>query len=92
VKENQNIKLEPLIRDILLKSWDPIGIGDDDDAQDEYAHYVIDIIVLLYSSKCRCEIFDFLWHLETVHMGLKGNKEKTIKVAREISNLMPKAY
>lgn len=39
------------IRKILLKDWDPIGIGDCIEAEDEYDNYIPEIYNLVVSDK-----------------------------------------
>lgn len=62
-----------VIRQALLREWDPIGVGDIPEAQGEYDHYVATIYKMLISRKPRNEVFDYLWWLETDHMGLVGD-------------------
>ncbi len=70
-------KYKSKIQEILIQRWDPIGIGDDDAAQDEYDSYIEPLCQLLLSQQSKQEIFEFLWFIETTHMGLKGNYHHT---------------
>jgi len=72
------------IRRALLQEWDPIGIGAIAEAQDEYDSYVPSIYKMLISQKPRHEIFDYLWWLETEHMGLTGDRQATEKFAERL--------
>ena len=72
------------IRQALLQEWDPIGIGTITEAQDEYDSYVPSIYKMLISQKPRHEIFDYLWQLETDHMGLVGDRQATEKFAERL--------
>ena len=76
-----------LIREALLKEWDPIGIADVPDAQDEYDGYVASIHKLLIQQRPTTEVFDYLWWLETEHMGLKGDRQATWRFAERLIRL-----
>jgi nitrate reductase alpha subunit len=69
------------IRQALLKEWDPIGVSDIPEAQDEYDSYVSAIYKMLISERPQHEIFDYLWWLETEHMGLIGDRQATERFA-----------
>ncbi len=75
------------IRRILLKDWDPIGIKDIAEAQDEYDTYVPAISQMITSHKSVHEIFEYLWWIETEHMGLIGNKQITKFIAAKLQSL-----
>lgn len=72
------------IQKILLKEWDPIGIQDIPEAQDEYDSYISSIYKLIKSSKTESELFEYLWWIETEHMGLSGNKTHTKAIAQKL--------
>lgn len=76
------------IREILLKEWDPIGVGHFPEAQDEYDGYVWQVYRLLSHRASDREIFDHLWWLETSHMGLCGDRQRTQKIAERLANLI----
>jgi hypothetical protein len=75
------------IQKILLKEWDPIGIQDIPEAQDEYDSYVSDIYKLIQSKRTESEVFDYLWEIETEHMGLSGDKKHTQTIAHKLFKL-----
>lgn len=82
------------IKQALLKEWDPIGVSEFPEAQDEYDAYVSAIHRLLISRKPKHEIFDYLWWLETEHMGLTGDRQATdhfaerlMRIPKEIGDL-----
>ena len=70
-------KFHEAIRTALLADWDPIGIADVPEAQDEYDGYVGGIYKLLIRPCTVAELFEHLWHMETEHMGLSGNRQQT---------------
>ncbi len=75
------------IRRVLLKEWDPIGVCEIKEAQDEYDSYVGAIYKILITRKSKNEIFDHLWSLETEHMGLTGNRQATEHFAERLAKL-----
>ena len=77
-----------LIHEILLKEWDPIGIGHVPAAKDEYDSYVSEVHRLLSRRVAQHEIFDYLWWAETKHMGLCGNRQRTEQVAAKLAKLV----
>lgn len=75
------------IREILMKEWDPIGVSDIPEAQDEYDEYVPHIYSQLIHDRSEQEIFQNLWKIETDHMGLFGNRQQTERVAKLLVEL-----
>jgi len=78
---------QQIIREILLRDWDPIGVAEVREAQDEYDSYVADVYRLLSRRASANELFEFLWWLETQHMGLVGDRQRTTKVATRLREL-----
>ena len=72
------------IREILLRDWDPIGVGAVAQAQDEYDSYIPGIYGRLIHRISEQDLFDHLWQIETEHMGLFGNRGKTQQVAQKL--------
>ena len=72
------------IHDVLIKEWDPIGVGDQPLAQDEYDSYIPGIINLLTIGADRVRLIDHLQQLETVSMGLRGDCERNTLVAKRL--------
>jgi len=75
------------IRQSLLREWDPIGVGAVSEAQDEYDAYVPSIYKILIMHKTPQQIFDYLWRLETEHMGLTGDRQATEKFAERLMRI-----
>ena len=68
------------IHEILMNNWDPIGVQGIAEAQDEYDAYVAGVYSRLIRHVERHELFDYLWAVETEHMGLHGDRQKTEQV------------
>lgn len=67
-KEAKRIMSE--IRQVLLDFWDPIHVGNESSAQDEYDCCIGGVFHLLRSRHTDDEIADYLLHQENEHMGL----------------------
>jgi hypothetical protein len=65
------------IRQILLRDWDPIGVADVAEAQDEYDGYISKIHGMLIRQEPRHKLVEHLWLVETEYMGLFGNRQRT---------------
>lgn len=63
-------QIQANIRDILLHEWDPIGIIDVPEAQDEYDSYVGGLYRLLASGASVDQLVEHLRQIETIRMGL----------------------
>jgi hypothetical protein len=75
------------IRDILLKEWDPIGVKDVPEAQDEYDSYIPGVCKLLINRESSENIFQYLWKIETDNMGLTGNRNHTKSIAKKLAEI-----
>lgn len=75
------------IREILLKEWDPIGVGHLNEAEDEYDAYVTEVYRLVSRRATANQILDYLWWVETEHMALCGDRQRTEKIAERLATL-----
>ena len=76
---------------ILLHAWDPIGVAEIPEAQDEYNMYASQVASILMRGEPREKIIDYLWLIETENMGLPGNQprieaavDRLLELRREI--------
>ena len=84
-KERRSKKIMEDIRQILLHQWDPIGIKDEPNAQDEYDSYVGGVYRLLASHASAEEIAKHLAVIETGQMGLgRGQRQDLLPVAQRL--------
>lgn len=74
----------------LLIEWNPIGIIHLEKDDDEYDSYIPDIQEMLMRKAKFDELFDFLWWVETEHMALPGNRERTKRCAEQLVKLVNK--
>jgi predicted AlkP superfamily pyrophosphatase or phosphodiesterase len=75
------------IREAVMGKWDPIGVASMPEAADEYDSYIPAIYKLLIERKPVAEIFDYLWWLETEHMGLTGDRQATEAFAMRLTEI-----
>ena len=73
--------LKQKIHDLLINEWDPIGVGDEPEAQDEYDCYIPGIIKKLQSSADSFKLTEYLQNIETVNMGLAPTPKRNKSVA-----------
>ncbi len=75
------------IKQILLQEWDPIGVKDIPEAQDEYDSYIGGVYSRLIRQVSERELFDYLWEVETVTMGLPGNPSHAEAIVEKLMAL-----
>jgi hypothetical protein len=79
--------LHKKIKNILLYDWDPIGVNEFPEANDEYDSYVSSIYKFIIMQKPVNEIYDYLVWLEGEHMGLIVDKQRAHHISKLIYNL-----
>lgn len=76
--EDQTVDIEKAhaeIREVLLHSWDPIGICDLPEAKDEYDAYADVVLSMLINENATAEdIANYLFKIATEHMVLSGRE------------------
>ena len=72
------------IRNILMKYWDPIGVEDEPEAQDEYDDYIPVIWKLLISRESARVIAATLQAIEIEQMGLPANQPRALSAAEKL--------
>jgi hypothetical protein len=75
------------IRQILLRDWDPIGVGHRRECQDEYDRYVGSVDSLLRVGVPPEVVAKHLALLETEQMGLSGSPAANLAVAKTLCAL-----
>ena len=76
------------IREILMREWDPIGVADVPEAQDEYDQYISQIHAMLIRREPKYKLIDYLLWAETKSMGLYGRRKRTEHVAELLLRLI----
>ena len=75
------------IRQILLNDWDPIGIREVPEAQDEYDSYVGGVYRLLADGASAVEVAAHLARIEGETMGLPSSADRHLPVATKLCGL-----
>ena len=63
-------------------------MGEIPEAQDEYDSYVPGIYSMLIRRARDVELFEYLWEITTEHMGLTGNRQHTMAIAKRLIMLI----
>jgi hypothetical protein len=80
--ESRRIRVE--IRRVLLQCWDPIGIREEPNAQDEYDGYLGGVYELLVGGASDKEIADHLGRIVEERMSLHPQGEATERTVRAL--------
>ena len=75
IEKLQSRSLRAQIRDVLLSTWDPIGINDEPNAQDEYDSYIGPIYDLRVNEASDVALIDYLHWAVYENMGLDASRE-----------------
>jgi hypothetical protein len=80
-------EIQASIRDALMRDWDPIGVSDVPEAQDEYDSYVGAVYRLLASGASVLAIAQHLARVEHDAMGLSTSADQLMNVAAKLRQL-----
>jgi hypothetical protein len=75
---------ERALKQVLLLDWDPIGVAEFPEAQDEYDSYLPSVVALLSSGGNQQQLADHLYWIATVQMGLGGSHQHAQKIAAQL--------
>jgi hypothetical protein len=88
IAKSESRRIRSEIRRVLLTVWDPIGVKDAPNAQDEYDSYVFPVFELVTQAKSDEAIVKYLLEIVNDSMGLGSAKESdmlpTLRALREI--------
>jgi len=80
--------IQESIKQVLWHDWDPIGVNDVPEAQNEYVSYVGGVYRMLASGSSADEIVEYLWKIESHTMGLvAANRERLRPIATRLMEL-----
>ena len=71
-EESRRIRVE--IGRVLLEIWDPIGVRDEPNAQDEYNNYVGHLYELLVSRAPEAKLSEYLYWVAHKQMGFESER------------------
>jgi hypothetical protein len=80
-------RLYETVRIAVHRDWDPIGIAEFCQEMGEYDSYVPCLCELIDNHATERELFDYLWTVETVSMGLSGDRQATERFAKWLCEL-----
>src|SRR5881409_804374 len=87
-KEERAREIQRSIAEVLLRNWDPIGVRDHPQAQDEYDAYVGGVYRLIASGATARQIAEHLVRIETDQLGFQDTDPKMlIPVAEKLMRL-----
>jgi len=87
-KKRRARDIQESIRQVLLHDWDPLGVNDVPEVQDEYDSYVGGVYRMLASGSSADEIVEYLWKIEGETMGLvAANRESLRPIAARLMEL-----
>ncbi|MDO7928918.1 hypothetical protein Q6A51_19200 [Pseudomonas sp. KFB-139] len=72
------------VREAVHKQWDPIGIAAYSDEMGEYDAYISGLCKLVESKAGREMLIEYLWFVETIIMGLSGDRPQTERFADQL--------
>ena len=85
--ERQAKDIQDTIRGVLIRDWDPIGVRDVPEAQDEYDGYVGGVYRLLAAGAAVRDIAEHLARIERDSMGFSTQKEALVEVASRLKQI-----
>lgn len=87
IKKKHYRALRDALHTVLINEWDPIGVRDEQAAQDEYDTYIPSIIRLLQNGADQYKLTQHLQHTEVVNIGLRGNSDRNARIAEKILDI-----
>lgn len=86
IDKQKHREFRKLVDQILWEEWDPIGVNDAPEERDEYSSYAGEVCGKLWNGEDKQAIFDYLFWVETEHMGLgtKTSSKEAINARNSI--------
>jgi len=72
------------IHEMLMREWNPIGVGDEPRAQNEYDSYIPSIYRLISEGADAATIAKHLERIATVDMGCQPDPRRSLAVAHRL--------
>jgi hypothetical protein len=86
-RERRAREIQEAIRLVLLRDWDPIGVRDVPEAQDEYDGYVSGVYRLLVSGATLSELAEHLLQIERESMRLSPRPDVLVDVSSRLKQI-----
>jgi hypothetical protein len=68
-REQRAAEIQDLIRQVLLRDWNPIGVNNDPELADEYDSYIAPVYGILVGSRSEHDLIDLLYRAERDQIG-----------------------
>lgn len=78
------MKIEKIVKDILMNDWDPIGVKNNPNAKAEYDEYALRIVGMLYNGSNENKIVEYLNTVVTQDLGLPVNDGVSKMVSKKL--------
>lgn len=89
IDKYESRRIGVMIRHVLLEVWDPIGIKDEPNAQDEYDGYIGEVYELLVSHADDSRLIEYLYWAVHDHMGLDAASRSDMMTTVETLKKIP---
>ena len=86
-RESRAREIQQSIRDALMREWDPIGVKDVPEAQDEYDGYVGGVYRLLAAGASVRDVAEHLARIEQDSMGFSTSPDRLMSVAAKVREI-----
>ena len=86
-RESRAREIQESIRDALMREWDPIGVKDVPEAQDEYDGYVGGVYRLLAAGASVRDVAEHLARIERDSMGVSTSPDQLMSVAAKVRQI-----
>ena len=84
-REQRAVKIQGLIRQVLFKDWDPIGVRSDPTLSDEYDSYIAPVYRILAGSRSEDDLINLLYRMERDEIGTACESPEQLRtVARKL--------
>lgn len=75
------------INRILHREWDPIGVNNIENTEDEYIGYANQVYHFLINKKGENSIFNYLLKVELEYLGTEPDKKNLEKISKKIASM-----
>ena len=87
VDEDESRRIRVQIRHVLLNVWDPIGVADEPNAQNEYDSHVGPIYDLIVARNPDAALIEYLHLVTTVRMGFTATESDMLNTVESLRKI-----
>jgi hypothetical protein len=69
-REQRAAEIQDLIRQVLLRDWNPIGVNNDPELADEYDSYIAPVYRILVGGRSEDDLIELLYRAERDQIGM----------------------